>query len=151
MVAESPSDPGPESTPRTAPTQAPSADASQSCAGVAEDVVARLLDALSTGNAEAAAATFSSDDDFEWFSATSSDEHDVVRDHSELEDYFEATYSETGAVALDDMRWNGTRGEIGNFDYDITVSSEIGVADWRGKGAVHCEKGVLLVWSMARG
>ena len=149
MAAESPNEPDPGSVTRTASTPVPSAGASQSCANGAEDLVGRLLDALSTGNAEAAAATFSSDDDFEWFSATSSGEHDVVRDHSELDDYFKATFSETEAVELDDMRWNGTRGEVGNFEYDITVTSENGVADWRGKGAVHCEKGVLLVWSMA--
>lgn len=149
MAAGSPNEPVPGSVTRTGSTQGPSAGASKSCANMAEDLIVRLLDALSTGKAGAAAATFSSGDDFEWFSATSSIEHDVVRDHSELDDYFKATFSEAEAVELDDMRWNGTRGQVGNFEYDITVTSDIGVADWRGKGAVHCDKGVLLVWSMA--
>lgn len=108
----------------------------------------QLLDALSAGDAAGAAETFASGDDFEWFSATSPDGHDEVRDRAELDDFFEATFDGGEAVKLDDMRWNGMRGGVGNFEYDITITSEAGTADWRGKGAVHCEKGVLVVWSM---
>jgi hypothetical protein len=113
--------------------------------------VTQLLDALSAGNAAVAAETFASGDEFEWFSATSPDGHDVVRDHSELDDYFETAFSEVTAVELEDMSWNGTSGDIGNFAYDITVTSDRGATEWRGKGAVHCAKGVLVVWSMATG
>lgn len=130
---------------------AESAAASPSCEKEAADLVTRLLTGLATGDTRAAAATFASGDDFERFSATSSDGHDVVREQSELDDYLDATFSGTGGIHLDDMQWNGTRGDVGNFEYEITVISDTSIAGWTGKGAVHCEKGVLIVWSMAKG
>lgn len=130
---------------------AESAAASPSCAKEAEDLVTRLVTGLATGDTRAAAATFASGDDFERFSATSSDGHDVVREQSELDDYLDATFSGTVGIHLDDMQWNGTRGDVGNFEYEITVISDTSIAGWTGKGAVHCEKGVLILWSMAKG
>lgn len=144
------SGPDPKSGAGTTSSPHPSAGASE-CADETEQLVARLLDALSAGNAAVAAETFAADDEFEWFSATAPDGHDVVRDHSELDDYFETAFSEATTVELEDMSWNGTSGDIGNFAYDITVTSDRSVTEWRGKGAAHCAKGVLVVWSMATG
>lgn len=118
-----------------------------------EQIVERFADASRREDASAAAALFAQGTHFEWFSATSSADHYVTRKHVDLEDRFRQRFQAGERFELKLFNWNGPvqDGNI-NFDFEMRWTNpefDASSGDARGKGAISCWDGSIIVLSIA--
>jgi hypothetical protein len=107
-----------------------------------ESTVERLIDALNTSDPAAADAIIASEPRFEWFSVDPDRLGADSFDRSNLRAFF-AELAESAPefeVVSVDFNFYRQTDRTGNFEFQL--------ADRRGKGAIDCDSGLIMVWSM---
>lgn len=156
LAASACTDAAPDEVVSPPPVSASSAPASateaaepqQECDETADQLVQTLVDALAQGDVDAAMQVFAAPEDFEWFSATTADNHFVAYNHEDLRDHLGDNYDGDTSVELTQFNWNGVRADKGNFDHRLTVGGADTQVEWVGKGSLLCSDATLIVWSM---
>jgi hypothetical protein len=93
---------------------------------------------------------------FRWYSASDGRRNRTVFDRARLLPYFAARHRRHERLTLRWFRFNSvTQRSYGNFEYRLTRRAD-DLAGGRpvryaGKGAVSCETGRIIVWSMGAG
>lgn len=107
-----------------------------------QSTVEHLIDALNNSDPAAADATVASEPRFEWFSVDPDRLGTDSYDRSSLRQFFEdlaGSEPEFEIVSLDFNFYRQT---------DRSRNFEFQLADRRGKGAIDCDTGLIVVWSM---
>lgn len=111
-----------------------------------EAIVTDFLADISADDVTAAAALFAEPPAFRWYSDASRTGPDSY-DRTTLPDHLASVAAATTTVTLVGFDYNG-RTDVGNFAYVLSSTDTDGntVQD-RGKGAVQCSTGFIVVWS----
>ena len=118
-------------------------------------VIARFVTAFNAGNRKALNDTWVDKLSFKWYGVTSAPGlrpfPDAVQ-RSTLLAYFAERHAAHERLQLTKVKVNGvTAGAYGNFEFELLRSADDligGPKLYRGKGAVTCSTGRLMVWSM---
>ena len=118
-------------------------------------VIARFVTAFNAGNRKALNDTWVDKLSFKWYGVTSAPGlrpfPDAVQ-RSTLLAYFAERHAAHERLQLTKVKVNGvTAGAYGNFEFELLRSAADltdGPKLYRGKGAVTCSTGRLMVWSM---
>lgn len=117
----------------------------------------RFLGAFNRGDAQALAAVWAAEPDFQWYSTPAPGERvrGWASHRPSLIRYFRARHLRGERLELTSLRVNGNtaaRKPYGNFQYRLVRSADdLAPTEYLGKGALHCyatRPDVLIVWSM---
>lgn len=124
---------------------------SASVAGDCESTTKQLVHEVASqlGLVEAGISSLlASNGRFEWFSVTlGHNDHTVVYEPSdihEVQDRLEGT-----TTRLEELKWNGSSDGLGHFSAAAVIESTGGPMHGTAKGAVDCETGLLVTFSLA--
>ena len=118
-------------------------------------VITRFVTAFNAGNRKAVNETWVNKVSFKWYGVTSPPgmrTPDAALQRATLLPYFAERHAAHERLVLTKVKVNGvTAGAYGNFEFELLRNADDlpdGPQPYRGKGAVTCSTGRLMVWSM---
>jgi hypothetical protein len=116
-----------------------------------QETVELFLDALSTGDASGADAMVVGEPRFQWFSVSPERLDAEASNRDSLSTFFATQVADSYQAEVQSFGFNFYRSEdrTGNFEFRLAQRSDsVGTSAVSGKGAIDCDSGLVMVWTV---